>query len=170
MSPRPAHWVALAAVAVAALAADQGTKALVRSTLGLGDTADGVGPFSLLHTRNSGILGGRLEGTALVMGIVTLFVIAGILLFFARTRRPRPATLAALGLLVGGSVGNLVDRLRLGYVTDFITRDGEKAFNVADVSIFLGIAIVGAAYLFGKRPPEPDSVGVGGPGKPGPYT
>jgi signal peptidase II len=155
VSVRPAHWLALALVAGAALAADQATKALVRSTLALGQSEDVLGPFGLLHVRNSGVLGGRLAGTALVMGIVTAFVVAGILVFFARSRSVRPAMLVALGLLVGGSLGNLVDRLRLGYVTDFITRDGEKAFNVADVSIFVGIAIVAALFVFGRRSPEP---------------
>lgn len=154
MPARTAQWIALSLVAAVALAADQATKALVRSTLELGATAGAIGPFSLYHVRNSGILGGRLEGTAVVLGIVTMFVVAGILVYFARHRSMRPALVVALGLVVGGSTGNLVDRLRLGYVTDFLTRDGDQAFNVADVTILLGTVIIAALYLFAKRTPE----------------
>lgn len=144
------QWLALGAIAAAALAADQVTKAIVRATLDFGEAAPGVGPFTIHHVRNSGILGGHLQGTAAIMAIVSVVVIAGLAVYFARNAGARPIFVPAFGLLIGGTLGNFVDRARLGYVTDFIDRDNGGAFNLADVSIFLGLAIVAAAIVLGR--------------------
>lgn len=150
MWARKADWLVLGVLAVFALAADQVTKALVRSNVEVGgETA--YGPLDIHHVRNSGILGGHLQGSGLAVGVLTTLVVAGILVAFARhggTKRLYPF---AFGLLVGGSLGNLVDRLRLGYVTDFIARDAEKAANAADVAIVVGLAVLVVAWLLPGR-------------------
>ncbi len=139
---RSSRWIPLLAVAVAALAADQVSKALVRTQVELGGTASLFGPFEIRHVRNSGIVHGLLQGSALPLGLVTLLVVALIVAYVARYGGRHPFSALGFGLLVGGSVGNLVDRLRLGYVTDFLSRDSGGAFNLADLSILLGLAVL----------------------------
>jgi len=150
MWARKADWLVLATLAAVALAADQVTKALVRSSVDVGgETA--FGPLEIRHVRNSGILGGHFQGSGFLVGALTTLVVAAIIVAFARhggTKRLYPF---AFGLLVGGSLGNLVDRLRLGYVTDFIARDAEKAANAADVAIVVGLALLALAWLLPDR-------------------
>jgi signal peptidase II len=156
MRARGADWLVLATLAVAALAADQVTKALVRATLDVGEES-AVGPVAVRHVRNSGILGGHFQGSGLVVGALTTLVVAGIVVAFARyggTKRLYPI---AFGLLVGGSLGNLVDRLRLGYVTDFIARDAEKAANLADAAIVVALVFLLVAWLGPGRSRRPST-------------
>jgi signal peptidase II len=156
MRARRADWLVLATLAVAALAADQVTKALVRATLDVGEES-AVGPVAVRHVRNSGILGGHFQGSGLVVGALTTLVVAGIVVAFARyggTKRLYPI---AFGLLVGGSLGNLVDRLRLGYVTDFIARDAEKAANLADAAIVVALVFLLVAWLGPGRSRRPST-------------
>jgi signal peptidase II len=145
-------WLVLVAGALVVFSADQATKAVVRSTLAVGDRVETVGPFSINHVRNSGIVGGYLEGSAVPLVVVGALCVAGLLLYFARRRAGQAAVAAGIGLLVGGTLGNLVDRARLGYVTDFIRRADGGAFNVADLGIFLGVALL-LVLLWRIRPP-----------------
>lgn len=157
MRARRADWLVLAALAAAAFAADQVTKALVRSSVELGGESS-FGPLEIHHVRNSGILGGHFQGSGLLVGALTTLVVAGILVAFARHGGTKRLFPFAFGLLVGGSLGNLVDRLRLGYVTDFIARDAEKAANAADVAIVVALAVLLVAWLLPDRRyrrPEP---------------
>jgi signal peptidase II len=151
---RRAHWIAFAGVAAAALAADQATKAIVRATLELGDSVPAVGPFSIHHVRNSGLLGGHLEGTALPLAIVTAVALAGLVVYVLRRRDAGWLSVVGFGLLLGGGLGNLADRLRLGYVTDFLDRGADGAFNVADVFVTLGLLTIVVAHLC-RRPAAP---------------
>ena len=150
MRARKADWLVLAVLAAVALAADQVTKALVRSTLDVGEEAT-VGPLALHHVRNSGILGGHFQGSGLAVGALTTLVVAAILVAFARHGGAKRLYPLAFGLLVGGSLGNLVDRLRLGYVTDFIARDAEKAANAADVAIVVALVFLLVSWLLPGR-------------------
>jgi signal peptidase II len=149
------QWIVFASVAGLVLAADQTTKAIVRATLGLGEARPGVGPFSIHHVRNSGILGGHLEGSALPMAAVTAVALAALVVYLVRRRHESIVSIVGFALLLGGGLGNLVDRLRLGYVTDFIDRGGDGAFNVADVCVTLGLITVLAAFLLRGREAGP---------------
>ena len=138
----PAQWVALAVVAGAAVVADQLTKRVVAGELDLGDGVEILGPFSIHHVRNTGIAFGLFaDSTTAVVGLTTLAVV-GMLWFFARSGRRHSFLPVALGLLVGGSISNLVDRIRLGYVTDFIDFDYWPAFNLADTFIVAGVTLL----------------------------
>jgi signal peptidase II len=152
---RRIQWIVFASVAGVVLAADQTTKAIVRTALGLGEARPGVGPFSIHHVRNSGILGGHLEGSALPMAAVTAVALAALAVYVVRRRHQGLLSVVGFGLLLGGGLGNLVDRLRLGYVTDFIDRGGDGAFNVADVCVTLGLITVLAAFLLRGREAGP---------------
>ena len=81
--------------------------------------------------------------------ILTACAIGALILFFARSARRHPLLPVAVGLVLGGSVSNLVDRLRLGHVTDFLDFDYWPAFNLADTFIVVGVAILFAAILIG---------------------
>ena len=147
----PAQWAALAAVAGAALIADQLTKHLVSSQLALGEELHVAGPFSIHHLQNSGIAFGLFaSATGIVIALTTLAV-AWMLVFFARSGARHPVLPAALGLVIGGSVSNLVDRVRLGHVTDFLDLRYWPAFNLADSFIVVGVLILLGSLIFGER-------------------
>jgi signal peptidase II len=149
----PAQWIALTAVAGTAILADQVTKHVVSSQLALGDKIDVVGPFSIHHLQNSGIAFGLFaSATGLVIALTTIAV-GWMLAFFARSGARHPILPAALGLVIGGSVSNLVDRVRLGHVTDFLDLRFWPAFNLADSFIVIGVAILLGSLLFGEREP-----------------
>jgi len=145
------QWLALLAVAGAAVVADQLTKQIVGRTLALGDSVDVVGPLSIHHVQNSGIAFGLFASrTELVIG-VTAVAVGLMLWFFARSGRRHPVLPVALGLVLGGSVSNLLDRLRLGHVTDFLDFVAWPAFNLADTFIVVGVAILFGALVLGDR-------------------
>jgi signal peptidase II len=141
------QWVSLLAVAGAALLADQLTKQVVARTLAVGESADIVGPFSLHHVQNSGIAFGLFSSATEIVIVLTAVAVTWMLVFFARSGARHPVIPAALGLLIGGSVANLIDRLRLGHVTDFLDVGWWPAFNLADSFIVLGVGILLAAVV-----------------------
>ena len=149
------QWLGLAAVAAAAIVADQVTKHVVTSTLGLDDEVHVVGPLWIHHVQNSGIAFGLFASATAAVTVVTGGAIAWMLWFFARSGSRHPVLPAALGLLVGGSLSNLVDRIRLGHVTDFIDFTYWPAFNLADSFIVIGVVILLAALLVADRAPSP---------------
>jgi signal peptidase II len=147
-----AQWVALLLVAGAAVVADQLTKQLVGRTLGLGESVDIAGPFSIHHVQNSGIAFGLFGSrTAIVIG-VTAVAVGAMLVFFAQSGRRHPVLPVALGLVLGGSIANLIDRVRLGHVTDFLDLVAWPAFNLADTFIVVGVAILFGALVLADRP------------------
>lgn len=131
-------WSRAGLVLAAVLLVDQATKALVRSGLELG-SQDSVLPLvTLVHTRNSGVAFGVLQDqTAAVVALITLAVVA-LAAYFA-THRGRPWVWLPTGLLAGGALGNVVDRVREGFVTDFVKLPYWPAFNVADMAITVGV-------------------------------
>ena len=131
---------ALAAGATAAcvIALDQLTKALVRDNLVLGERRDLLLGVDLVHVRNSGIAFGFLEdGGALLIVGAALALVA--LTAFFLTHTGRPLVWLPTGLLLGGAIGNLIDRVARDSVTDFIKFPHFPAFNVADISITFGV-------------------------------
>ena len=153
-SATPTQWLSLAAVAVAAVVADQVTKHVVASNLGLDDALHVLGPFSIRHVQNSGIAFGLFAGAAPAVIVLTTLAIAWMLVYFARSGSRHPVLPVALGLVIGGSSSNLADRVRLGYVTDFLDFRYWPAFNLADSSIVIGVGILLAALLAAEREPR----------------
>jgi signal peptidase II len=149
----PLQWAALASVAVAAVLSDQVTKHVVTSTLSLGEEVDVVGPVSIHHVENSGIAFGLFSSATPVVIVLTAAAVAWMLVFFLRSGRRHPVLPAALGLVIGGSLSNLFDRARLGYVTDFVDFRWWPAFNLADTFIVLGVAILFAALMWADASP-----------------
>ena len=133
-----AAWGRAGIVAAAVLIADQLTKQLVRSSIALGASHHLLPGVTLVHAQNSGIAFSLLTGSDVGVIIVTLVVVALVLAYFARQGERRGIWLAC-GLIVGGALGNLADRLRAGLVTDFIKLPHWPAFNLADTAITLGV-------------------------------
>jgi signal peptidase II len=145
------QWVALVAVGLAAAAADQVTKWIVSSALGFGDAVAILGPFSIHHVRNTGIAFGLFSDATSAVIVVTGLAVAAMLVFFARTGQRHPLLPVSLGLVLGGSVSNLVDRVRLGHVTDFLDFDYWPAFNLADTFIVVGVALLFLSFVAADR-------------------
>ena len=154
LGARPFHWAGLFAVAIAALAADQLTKHVVASQLPLGDSVKVVGPLTIHHVQNSGIAFGLFPSASSLVTILTAVAVLWMLAYFARSGARHPILPVALGFLVGGSLSNLIDRLRLGYVTDFLDPEYWPAFNLADTFITVGVAILLLALVATERRPR----------------
>ena len=117
-----------------------------------------AGPFSIHHVRNSGIAFGFFGSATSIVIVVTAIAVGWMLVFFARSGGRHPVLPVALGLVLGGSLGNLLDRVRLGHVTDFLDFRFWPAFNLADVFIVVGVATLFGALAGGgdrskRRPP-----------------
>jgi signal peptidase II len=130
-------WTRAGLVVVGVLILDQVSKAIIRSTI---DPSEKVQIFSFLHlvnTRNDGIAFGGLGGSWLVI-VLVLVALVGIIVVFSRNATRRWAWLPA-GLLLGGALGNIIDRVFEGSVTDFIKFPHWPQFNVADIAVTLGV-------------------------------
>jgi signal peptidase II len=148
------QWLALAAIALAAVVVDQVTKHVVAGSLRLGEGVHVVGPFTVRHVENSGIAFGLFSNATAAVIVVTAIAIGWMLAYFARSGARHPVLPVALGLVIGGSVSNLADRVRLGFVTDFLDFRYWPAFNVADSCIVIGVGILLSALLLTEREPR----------------
>lgn len=145
------QWLILTVVACAAVVADQLTKQVVGRTLALGESVDILGPFQIHHVQNSGIAFGLFGNRTSIVIAVTAVAVCAMLVFFARSGRRHPVLPVALGLVLGGSISNLIDRVRLGHVTDFLDFVAWPAFNLADTFIVVGVAILFGTLVLGDR-------------------
>jgi len=149
-----AQWLALCAIALSALAADQLTKHLVTAGLRLEEGLHVVGPFWIHHVRNAGIAFGLFASATPVVIVLTGIAIAWMLWYFGRSGARHPVLPVALGLVIGGSLSNLLDRVRLGYVTDFLDFRYWPAFNLADSFIVVGVGLLLVALAVSDREPS----------------
>jgi signal peptidase II len=154
LAARPRHWAALGAIAAAAIVADQLTKHIVASQLWLDENVNVVGPFSIHHVQNSGIAFGLFAQATGVVIVLTLVAIGWMIVYFSRSGARHPLLPVAVGLLIGGSMSNLADRIRLGHVTDFLDLRYWPAFNLADSFIVIGVAILLGALVSADRAPR----------------
>lgn len=149
----PYQWVAMLLVALAAVAADQVTKALVRSRLELYEAVDVTSWFQIHHVRNTGIAFGLFPGAASPVTILTGIAVIWMIVYFTRAGSRSPFMPVAFGFLLGGSLSNLVDRVRQSYVTDFLDPIYWPAFNLGDVFITIGVIALVLIFVFGDRRP-----------------
>ncbi|MDX1770886.1 MAG: signal peptidase II [Planococcaceae bacterium] len=136
-------------VAVIIVALDQWTKWLVVNNMELGERIPLLDPtFALLSHRNRGAAWGMLEGQIWLFSIVTVIVIAGILYYFHKEAKGKPLFQLSLMILLGGAIGNFIDRLYLGEVVDFIDvlipiiNYDFPIFNIADAALTIGVVMV----------------------------
>lgn len=141
MSASARAWVRALALGALVVLVDQVSKAIAASALGPGERIDiGLG-FELADVRNRGIAFGLLSDGQTLVIVVTALSLALILGYFA-LNPARPGLWIGVGLLLGGAVGNLADRVRANEVTDFIDPPMWPAFNVADIAIVIGILLI----------------------------
>jgi signal peptidase II len=147
LSGRAGAWARTLAVAGAVVVADQITKAAVRSELERGERVDLVLGFDLTRVTNRGIAFGLLGdgGEGLVIGVTAAAL--ALLLGWVAVRPEAPWMWLAAGLLAGGALGNLIDRIRDDAVTDFFDPPLWPAFNLADVAITFGVAALALSVL-----------------------
>jgi signal peptidase II len=149
--PSAGRWALFAAIAVAVVVLDQLTKAWIVANLDIGEGFSVLGDWiRIVHWRNSGILFGMLPQSAPAFAIVSMVVIGLIVAYHARAGRGLLMTVA-LGLLLGGALGNLIDRLHYGAVVDFVDMGiGSWRFytyNVADAAISTSLVLLVAMAL-----------------------
>jgi signal peptidase II len=140
LSPAALGWVRAIILASLVLVFDQATKQFAVAQFGDDDVHVGLG-FELVEVRNDGVAFGLLGGGEALVIAITLAALALVTVYFALDAA-RPGLWVGIGLLAGGALGNLADRLREGSVIDFLDPPAWPAFNVADVAIVAGIATI----------------------------
>lgn len=147
---RGTRWALAGLVVVVVLLVDQGTKALVRASIAPGEQREVLGPLTFVDVHNHGVAFGFLGGGGVPVLLVTFAALALLLGYFARNAA-RPLLWLPTGLVLGGALGNLLDRIRQGYVTDFIHVPHWPAFNVADMCITCGVVVLVVVLELGGR-------------------
>ena len=121
---------------------DQLTKLSISSLLHLGESIPKEGFFRITHISNSGTIWGLFPDQTFPLIIGSFFGISLLVYLYHKISSTNPLISMSIGLQLGGAFGNLVDRIRLGYVVDFIDIGPWPIFNIADSSIVVGIAIL----------------------------
>lgn len=125
---------------------DQGAKALIESNLVPGEHVDVLGPLGFTLAHNDGVAFGLASGGGAALVALTVVALLFVGILFARNPT-RPGMWIAVGLLAGGALGNLADRVRAEAVTDYVDVFGWPPFNLADVAITLGVVVLALSYV-----------------------
>jgi signal peptidase II len=146
VTPRRVGLIGLVAVIVFAL--DRVTKTWVEQNIALGEARPVFGEYArLVHTQNTGAAFGLLPERTTLLSVLSVVAVLAILYYYRQIASNSPLIATTLGMQLGGAFGNLVDRVRQGYVVDFVDVGVPGvwrfwAFNVADSSIVVGIILV----------------------------
>jgi len=144
--PQQRAWALAAALCAAVLVFDQAIKAVIENELVPGEEVELLGPLGLTLAHNEGIAFGLAGGSSLPL--IAFAVLALAFVGFLLARNPAvPRMWVAVGLVAGGALGNLADRLRAGEVTDYVELGSWPPFNLADVAITLGVALFALILL-----------------------
>ena len=136
--PRGRAWLRVGIVFVTVVAVDQASKAIVRSSIPRGGSEKFFLGINFVNTRNNGVAFGLLSGGGgIVIAIIAVALVA--LVGYFATHSDKPLLWLPTGMLLGGAVGNLLDRVRGDAVTDFIDLPLWPPFNVADMAITFGV-------------------------------
>lgn len=149
--------VVFGCVGLLVILADQLSKTWIRNNLAWGQSLSDTGFFRILHVHNTGAAFGIFKDHTLTLTIVDFVGIVVILLlvFVLRSRwsfLDSMLVMSAIGLVMGGTVGNLIDRLRGGHVTDFLDFKVWPVFNIADASVTIGVIIIAYCLICLAQP------------------
>ena len=138
---------------------DQFSKYLVREFLLLYQSFPAEGFFRITHTFNTGSIFGIFQGQNTAFILVSFVGVAVLLLLYHSQRFPTGLLRLSLGLQLGGAFGNLLDRVRLGHVTDWVDVGPWPVFNVADACIVTGLVLLAWMFIMSERsrPTQPDA-------------
>ncbi|WP_203332555.1 signal peptidase II [Planococcus beigongshangi] len=146
------------AIAAAIIAADQFTKWLVLQNMELGERIPVVEPyFAWLSHRNRGAAWGMLEGQMWLFAIITVAVIIGILYYFHKYSKGQPLLQLSLMIILGGAVGNFIDRMLRGEVVDFVDvlipgiNYHFPIFNIADAALTIGVILMIIFVIYDEK-------------------
>jgi signal peptidase II len=148
---RAGGWLRLLAAVVAVIGLDQLTKRLAISALDRGESVNVFLGLDLTNTRNSGVAFGALQGSGTIVALLIACALLALVAYFA-VNAGRPWLWLPAGLLLGGALGNLIDRIREGAVVDFVDPIAWPAFNLADACIVVGVLVL--LYVVEARPGE----------------
>lgn len=137
----------MALIALGVVALDQIVKVIVRANIAPGEVIDVVPGADLVHTTNTGIAFSLFSGSTGVIAVLTLVAIAVIALVLVAYAGEHPLVPIGGGLLLGGAIGNLIDRASRGGVTDYIAIGGWPPFNVADIGVTVGAILLVVALV-----------------------
>ncbi len=158
MPPQSRRWSSKAAAfwgtAAAVVILDQLTKAIIRGALDVGQSWPEDWPVRFKHVTNTGAAFSSLQDQTTFLIVMAFFGLAAIYLYYRNPPFNHWAASVAIGLMLGGAVGNLIDRIRVGEVTDFVDVFGFPKFNVADSSISVGVTVVIIGYLLFSDHPK----------------
>lgn len=139
-------WRLAAALCGLVVVADQAAKAGIEAHLAVGQRVEVVGPLVLTLSHNSGVAFGLAAGGGVGLVLLTALALGVVAYVFSRDPT-RPWVWVAAGLLAGGALGNLADRVRAGAVTDYVLIGSWPAFNLADAAVTCGVLLLALAYL-----------------------
>lgn len=149
---RAGAWRLAGAVCGIVVVLDQAAKAAIEAHLAVGEEVHVLGPLDLTLSHNSGVAFGLASGGGTRLVLVTALALAVVGYLFSRDPT-RPGMWLAAGLLAGGALGNLADRIRADAVTDYVAIASWPAFNLADIAVTAGVLLLAFAYL---REPGPE--------------
>ena len=155
MSATARAWALAGILCAVVVAGDQAVKGRIEAHLVPGEEVDVLGPLGLTLAHNTGVAFGLAGGAGAGLVLVTLAALALIAYVFGRDPE-RKGMWVAVGLLAGGALGNLIDRLVAGEVTDYIVVGSWPPFNLADIAITAGVVLMVLIYL---REAEPGAEG-----------
>jgi signal peptidase II len=139
-------WRLAGALCGLVVALDQAAKAAIEAHLVPGEDVSVLGPVGLTLSHNSGVAFGLASGGGTRLVVLTVLALALVGYIFARNPT-RPGIWVPAGLLAGGALGNLADRVRADAVTDYIQIGSWPAFNLADVAVTAGVLLLALSYL-----------------------
>jgi signal peptidase II len=148
------RWRAFVIIAASVLVADQIIKLIVRATMDPRESHPIFPGFSITRVTNTGIAFGLFPGRQVAVAILTVVALCGIIIAIVALMRRHRGVATGGGLLMGGSLGNLIDRLLHGGVTDYLDPARWPAFNLADMAIVSGAALIALGLL------SPDHTGT----------
>ena len=150
---RAGGWLRLLAAVAVVIGLDQLSKQIAIAAVERGDSVNVFLGLDITNTRNTGIAFGALQGSDTIIPLLIACALIALVAYFA-VNAGRPWLWLPAGLLLGGALGNLVDRVREGAVIDFVDPIAWPAFNLADSCIVVGVFIL--LYVVEVRPGEPE--------------
>jgi signal peptidase II len=145
------HWTAFIVITLVTIVADQVTKKIARDSFSAADPVQVLPFFELTKAWNTGIAFGQFRDNQVIVIALSIVAIAWMFVYFARSGGRSPVLPVAIGLLAGGALSNLFDRLTQGRVTDFLHISNFPVFNLADVAITAGVILLVLTLLSNER-------------------
>lgn len=152
-------WAGILAAGIVLL--DQAAKALVTDRISTGELVHVIGPLDFTVTHNDGVAFGLAGGGGILVILLATVALVALGAFIASAPESNMTWISG-GLILGGAAGNLIDRVRIGHVTDFILFPSWPAFNLADCAITVGVVLLAIALITDSSDDEPEKPAANG--------